>query len=244
MLHALLFILVHFLGLQLACAQRLTTSPGPYVSCGLTARPCTNINGGNGCCSVGNCCGNGCCSLYSSCVNEGTSEAACCPLGDPTRCGTYDPDQDNRSGDSDGSSGRCVGIDACPTDPERGLGWTCVLGQKCGLRYNECYPCIPGFNAGDPGSTRYTSLRPGPSGSSSSHPEFESESNGSSSPSLTSEKRPSGPTDEAVTTTSSTSSDGADETGEPDRGGFSMDSRSAILRRIGLVFFVMVVLVL
>jgi hypothetical protein len=42
-----------------------------------------------GCCAGGSCCAGGCCGLNQFCVNFGTSNEACCPLSDPSGCGSY-----------------------------------------------------------------------------------------------------------------------------------------------------------
>ncbi|KAH7311436.1 hypothetical protein B0I35DRAFT_411630 [Stachybotrys elegans] len=129
------------LGIQ---AQSSTADVGPLLTCDLTTFACPGVNG---CCPISGCCGAGCCPLGYACINEGTSDQTCCPTSDPTRCGTVDPDSDSDS-DSDSGSGACIGIDNCPRDPERGLAWTCVLGQTCGWSYGECNPCVPSTGGG------------------------------------------------------------------------------------------------
>jgi hypothetical protein len=66
-------------------AQASTISVGPLLSCTLTTFACPGVSG---CCTIAGCCGGGCCANGYTCINEGTSEQACCPASDPTKCGT------------------------------------------------------------------------------------------------------------------------------------------------------------
>jgi hypothetical protein len=69
-------------------AQANAIGVGPLLSCTLTTFSCPGVSG---CCTIAGCCGSGCCANGYTCINEGTSAQACCPVGDPTNCGTATP---------------------------------------------------------------------------------------------------------------------------------------------------------
>ncbi|KAI0424014.1 hypothetical protein F5Y09DRAFT_336120 [Xylaria sp. FL1042] len=114
-----------------AQAQTSTISVGPLLECGLTTFPCPGVSE---CCTIPGCCGSGCCANGYTCVNEGTSEEACCPAKDPTKCGT----PSSSGSGSDSGSHTCTGISNCRDSS--GSTWTCLLGQTCEFSYRNCDP--------------------------------------------------------------------------------------------------------
>lgn len=74
-----------FFSIHRVKAQSSTISVSPLLTCDLTTFTCPGVSG---CCTIGGCCGGGCCANGYSCINEGTSAEACCPVSDPTKCGT------------------------------------------------------------------------------------------------------------------------------------------------------------
>ncbi|KAI0096944.1 hypothetical protein GGR51DRAFT_488028 [Nemania sp. FL0031] len=129
-------LFVFFSRVYRAEAQAGTTSVGPLLACDLTTFSCPGVDG---CCTIAGCCGSGCCALGYTCINEGTSEEACCPSSDPTKCGTVASPSSSGSG-SDSDSHTCTGISNC-RDSSTGQTWTCLLGQTCSLSYRGCNPC-------------------------------------------------------------------------------------------------------
>jgi len=73
------------LSIHYAQAQAGTIAVGPLLNCGITTFSCPGVSG---CCTIGGCCGGGCCTNGYTCINEGTAAQACCPVSDPTKCGT------------------------------------------------------------------------------------------------------------------------------------------------------------
>jgi hypothetical protein len=73
--------------LRQVVAQGTTTPIVPFSTCDITTFLCDS---GVGCCPINGCCGGGCCELGYTCINEGTSDATCCPSFDVTQCGTIE----------------------------------------------------------------------------------------------------------------------------------------------------------
>ncbi|KAI3339556.1 hypothetical protein F4824DRAFT_48120 [Ustulina deusta] len=131
--------------------QTSTISVGPLLGCDLTTFSCPGVGG---CCTIGGCCGSGCCANGYTCINEGTSEEACCPASDPTKCGTVA--SPSSSGSGSGSGGHtCTGVSNCRDST--GSTWTCLLGQTCGLSYRDCNPCPYIGGGSSPSSTSSSS---------------------------------------------------------------------------------------
>lgn len=153
--------------LRQVIAQGTTTPIIPFSTCDVTTFPCDN---GDGCCPINGCCGGGCCELGYACINEGTSDATCCPSFDLTKCGTVEPvsyirkaihsircsishknigsnildkppDDSGSGSDSDSDGHVCTGIRNCNNAPGNNQGWTCFMGETCGWAYGVCDPC-------------------------------------------------------------------------------------------------------
>ncbi|KAI1421580.1 hypothetical protein F5Y12DRAFT_767079 [Xylaria sp. FL1777] len=148
-----------------AQAQTGTISVGPLLECGLTTFSCPGVSG---CCTIAGCCGSGCCVNGYTCINEGTSDEACCPASDPTKCGTVALPSSSGSG-SDSGSHTCTGISNCRDSS--GSTWTCLLGQTCGFSYRDCNPCPYIGGDSSPSSTSsFSSISPSTGSFSSSSP--------------------------------------------------------------------------
>ncbi|KAL2204587.1 hypothetical protein CC79DRAFT_1337123 [Sarocladium strictum] len=173
------------LSLRQVVAQGTTTPIVPFSTCDITTFLCDS---GDGCCPINGCCGGGCCQLGYACINEGTSDATCCPSFDLTKCGTVESpsDDSDTESDSDSSSHVCTGVRNCNNAAGNNQGWTCFMGETCGWAYGVCNPC-PYLGGGGGGSSDDSNSPPtittAPSPDSTSDSSDESTSNSGEFPS-------------------------------------------------------------